>query len=132
MRNLASNHHPRNHRADQGKPCTDEHHCAEPSDVGLIDGLLDGRLDRSTHALRDLDAGQLDVLPGNGLLHPGWQIQARQTRLKGTTEDAHEDDIQDGNRQAAGNKQRAADPLHRTCDDELRNRWRQAAPDRRE
>jgi NAD dependent epimerase/dehydratase family len=35
-------------------------------------------------------------------------------------------------RQAAGNEERAADPLHRTCDDELRNSWRQAAPDRRE
>ena len=35
-------------------------------------------------------------------------------------------------RQAAGNEERAADPLHRTCDDELSNSRRQAAPDRRE
>ena len=35
-------------------------------------------------------------------------------------------------RQAAGNEQRAADPLHRTCDDELSNSRRQAAPERSE
>ena len=99
--NLATNYRPRNHRADQSKPCADEHHRAEPGDVGLIDGLLDGRMDRCAHAWRDLDAGQLDRLPGNGLLHPGWQIQGRQTMLKAGAEDVHEDDAQDGDSQQA-------------------------------